>query len=104
MRSSFRSKRRRSARQAIPGKQQQTATVQRGIEGTIFGAKAGAGGFNTRLGRLVSWSLRIGSEVPGQTSGGGNARSARKRGRRRKSPRLRQDGREAGSLPLMPEV
>jgi hypothetical protein len=29
------------------------ATVRRGIEGVIFGAKAGAGATDTRLGRLV---------------------------------------------------
>lgn len=29
------------------------ATVRRGIEGAVFGAKAGAGATNTRLGRLV---------------------------------------------------
>jgi hypothetical protein len=42
------------ARAKLPTeKQQQTATVRRGIEGTIFGAKAGAGATNARLGRLV---------------------------------------------------
>ena len=44
------------------------ATVRRGIEGAVFGAKAGAGVFSTRLGRLVFGFRESRAEAAAETS------------------------------------
>jgi hypothetical protein len=44
------------------------ATVSRGIEGVFFGAKAGAGVFSTRLGRLVFGCRAIRAEPAAEAS------------------------------------